>query len=81
MIKICYVQNGEEKISRIFFIHQCVNKEMPSRLSVYTQNNTFLLNCNLTFCSHMSCYNNQTYICGKAKNHSEEVVLTTIQSL
>lgn len=29
----------------------------------------------------MSYYNNQTYICGKAKNYSEEVVLTTIQSL
>lgn len=28
----------------------------------------------------MSYYNNQTSFCGKAKNHSEEVVLTTIQS-
>lgn len=72
---------GKKRFPEYFFIHQFVNKEMPSRLSVYTQNNTFLLNCNLTFCSHMSCYNNQTYICGKAKNHSEEVVSTTIQSL
>lgn len=50
-------------------------------LSVNTQNNTLLLNCNLAFYYHMSYYNNQTYICGKAKNHSEEVVLTTIESL
>lgn len=58
-----------------------MNKETPFCLSVNTQNNIFLLNCSLAFCYHMSYYNNQTCICGKTKNHSEEVVLTTIQSL
>lgn len=42
---------------------------------------TFLLNCNTAFCYHMSCYNEQNYICGKAKNHSEEAILTTMQCL
>lgn len=58
-----------------------MNKETPFCLSVNIQNNIFLLNCSLAFCYHMSYYNNQTSFCGKAKNHSEEVVLTTIQSL
>lgn len=58
-----------------------MKKETPFCLSVNTQNNIFLLNCSLAFCYHMSYYNNQTCICGKTKNHSEEVVLTTIQSL
>lgn len=54
-----------------------MNKEMPFCLSINTQDNTFLLHCNLVFCYHMSHYNNQTYICGKARNHSEAVLTTT----